>query len=137
MRQKGTSFEWYNKAKPATVIWDLRLGRFKSRARQHIINNKIEFHFRPIYQFCGVCINLSIFWCMFYVCWIFKLSWNLKENCSLKIQRKSVAKIVCLGVIWFSCQLVISSVAGIFCCFTQEKHTRRKVMINFVFNLMP
>ena len=37
-----------------SVILDLRQGRFWSRARQRIINNKIEFHFRPIYQFCGV-----------------------------------------------------------------------------------
>ena len=64
--------------------------------------------------------------------WIFKLSWTLKENCSLKIHWKSVAKIVCLGFIWFSCLLVISSVVGVFCCFTQEKHTIPNVMIDFV-----
>ena len=36
------------------LFWIFHLGRFWSRARQCIIKNKIEFHFRPIYQFCGV-----------------------------------------------------------------------------------
>ena len=48
------SNETNGNAQTATVILDFRLGRFWSRARRRIIKNKIEFHFRPIYQFCGV-----------------------------------------------------------------------------------
>ena len=52
------------------------------------------------------------------------MSWNLKENCSLKIHWKSEAKIICLGVIWFSCWPVSSSVACTFCYFKQSMNLR-------------
>ena len=83
------------------------------------MKNKIEFYFRPIYQF---------FWrttfAFEYVIFILNLqiALKLKRKLFFKNSLKIGRKIIRLRVVWFSCLSVISLVAATFCRLRQIKN---------------